>query len=75
MKPLRPDTVLIPLPSGQRVRVWRKDLPALRSDILVHGNLFLRRPQGSEVYERIDPASIEAAEMTPGARHDVAPED
>jgi hypothetical protein len=68
LRPLRPDTVLMPLPNGQKVRVWRKDIPKYRHDILVHGNVFLRRPKGAEVYERVDPESIEAAELTPGAR-------
>lgn len=68
MKP-RPLTFRLTLPDGKVVTCWRKDAEAIRRDVALTGNVMLVRPDGSGVYERIDPGSVEAANLTPGARH------
>ena len=56
------------LPDGRRVTCWRKDAHAIYADVALTGNVFLNRPLGSEVYERVDPVSVEAVELMPQAR-------
>ena len=66
---MRKDTFNLTLPDGRRVTCWRKDAQAIWADVALTGNVFLRRPDGSEVYERVAPESLEAAALTPQARH------
>lgn len=67
MKKLPPDTFLLTLPDGRKVTCWRRDAAAIRRDVETTGNVFLSRPDGGEVYDRIDPRSLESAALTPGA--------
>jgi hypothetical protein len=63
---MKPDTFLLTLPDGQRVRCWRKDAQALRVDVALTGNVFLRRSPGSEVYERVVSQQIHRLEQQVG---------
>ena len=63
-------TFILTLPDGKtKVRCWKKDAEAIREDVATTGNVFLMRPEGSEVYERVDPRSMEAVALAPQARH------
>jgi hypothetical protein len=64
----KPDTLLLQLPNGEKVRVWRRDAEKIRADYLATGNVFIARAPGDEVYSRIDPTSIEAAALNKHAR-------
>lgn len=66
---MKPDTFLLTLPNGEKVRCWAKDADKIRHDVMFTGNVFLRRDHGSEVYEYIDPASVEAVHVVGQARH------
>jgi hypothetical protein len=65
---MRRGTFELTLPDGKKVRCWRRDRIALKLDVALTGQVYLRRPPGSEVWERVDPASIEGREMEPRAR-------
>ena len=56
------DTFRLTLPDGKVVTCWRREAEAIRLDVAMTGNVFLRQA-GGEVYERVDPASVEAIEM------------
>lgn len=60
---------MLTLPDGKRVRCWRRDAAKIREDVARTGNVMLRRPEGSEVYDRVDPLSDEALEVVQQARH------
>lgn len=68
MPGLRPDTCLWQLPGGQLVRVWRRDRDDLRADVAIYGRVFLARPDGAEVYDRIAPDSDEARQLEAESR-------
>lgn len=69
MKPLRPDTFVLTLPDGKPVRCWRREAAAIRRDVFLTGNVFLRQDPATEVYERVDPNSVEAVDHVAVARH------
>jgi hypothetical protein len=60
---VRPDTCLWQLPDGSKVRVRTRDRDALRRDVAVYGRVYLVRPDGSEVYDRVAPLSAAAREL------------
>jgi hypothetical protein len=68
MRPRRPDTFMLTLPDGRKVRCWRRDAQAIREDVALTGNVILVQAPGSEVYDRVAPGSLEAAALAPHAR-------
>lgn len=69
MRPIRPDTFLLTLPSGERVRCWTKDAGLLRQDVRAGGSVYLVRDPATEVYDRIAPDSVEATTARAVGRH------
>lgn len=70
-KIVRPDTHELTLPDGKKATVWRKDVEAIRRDVLLTGNVVLYRPEGSEVYEYVawDSAEAKMIRKTGSFRH------
>lgn len=69
MRLRRPLTFRFTLPDGRVVTCWTRDRQSIREDVARYGSVMLVRPDDSGVYERVDPLSVEAANLTPGARH------
>lgn len=55
-----PDTFLLTLPDGKRVRCWRREARAIRADVSATGSVILVKDPATEVYERVAPDSVEA---------------
>lgn len=68
MKPLRPDTFMLTLPDGQKVRCWRKDAENIRRDVQQTGTVRLIRDPLTDVYDWVAADSVEAKAMDPIAR-------
>jgi hypothetical protein len=69
MKPLRPDTFMLTLPNGEKVRCWRREADAIRADVARTGSVILVRDPATEVYDRIAPHSAEAPVARASGRH------
>lgn len=60
---------MLTLPDGKRVRCWRKDRSLIRMDVALTGSVMLVRDLETEVYDRVDPSSMQAQNLLPTARH------
>lgn len=61
-------TQLLTLPDGRVVRIWRREAQLIKADVAATGSVMLVRSVGTDVYERVAPASLEARSLEPFAR-------
>lgn len=64
-KQLRPDTFQLTLPSGEKVRCWRRQAAEIYLDVKATGSVALMLDHASGVYERLPPGTA----MPPDTRH------
>jgi uncharacterized protein YabN with tetrapyrrole methylase and pyrophosphatase domain len=56
-------TRLWQLPDGKKVLVWADQVDDLRRDVAAYDTVYLIKDENADVYERIAPDSVQAAEL------------